>query len=139
MKLDLSKIEAASKRGDDEYDVFTDPEEVAARRGLIVVFPEDNQLQIDIDSEEQYEEFNRRFASFDFFYKAQITVTPSASGLPNRHVTITHPTETFETVERMMWQAALNDDPVRVFLNALRHADGQENPCRFFEVPEPLK
>lgn len=133
----MTKLEIAISRGDEEYDALTPAEEVAAKRGLIVVFPADNQLQIDIDSEEQYQEFERRIGGFevDALHPCKITILPSASGLPKRHATITCDDRTFSTVERHMWQAALNDDPFRVYLNAVRYADGDEHPSRLFEKP----
>ena len=136
MKLELTKTEESRNRGEDEYDVFTDPNEVARRRGQRVVFPEPNQLQIDIDSYRQFAEFERRFGSFDTLFGSQIQIKPSASGIPHRHITITHPVKVFTVEERLMWQAALNDDPVRVFLNALRLDNGDETPSRFFEPLE---
>lgn len=78
---------------DDLYDVFSITEDVADERGCEVVYPKDNELFIDIDSEEQYEAFLHRIAVFN--NKAQhhlcakiIRYEPSQSGLPNRHITL---------------------------------------------------
>jgi hypothetical protein len=135
----IIQMEATPSRHDteDKYDWSKDPSLVAAERGLVVVFPKENQLQIDIDSDAQATEFRRRLDAFPWIY--EIEDKPSASGLPNRHVTLTIEDKTFTEVERMFWQAALNDDPLRVFLNALRYDAGVENPSRLFEKPEPVE
>ena len=140
MNTELTKQEIAISRGDDEYDALTPAEDVATKRGLVVVYPGDNELQIDIDSEEQYQEFIRRFNAFecDALYPCSLLITPSASGLPKRHATISCPYKRFTTVERLMWQAALNDDPFRVYLNAVRFANGDKTPSRLFEKPDTV-
>ena len=124
----------------EEYNFDESAEEVASAKGLVVVFPEDNQLQIDLDSDEAYKEFDRRLEAFELsdthFESASVVITPSASGLPHRHVTITFPRRTFDESPRMLLQAALNDDPLRVFLNARRFIFGVKNPTRLFEKPE---
>lgn len=119
----------------DEYDFDKDCEEIAKERGLMVVFPEANQLQIDIDSEEQFSEFERRWWAFKTQWNVSREDKVSASGLPNRHVYLTFRDRVFSEEERIMWQAALNDDPLRVFLNAMRLAYGVKNPSRLFEKP----
>ena len=123
----------------DEYEFDIAAEEVAKERWLIVVLPQDNQLQIDIDSDAAYEEFYRRFDSFDFhltkYGHPTVTAKPSASGLPNQHITLTFKGVVFSESERIALQAALNDDSLRTFLNVKRMAHGVENPTRLFEKP----
>jgi len=127
---------------EDEYNFDESAEEVAAKRGLIVVKPADNQLQIDIDSEEALIEFWRRFncfvmvKPFEFeFSHHQVDVKPSQRQ-GHYHVTITVEGKTFSPLERIAYQAALNDDPLRVFLNMRRVYVGVEDPTRLFEKPQ---
>jgi len=122
----------------DQYEFDRNCLEVAAERGLIVVFPNDNQLQLDLDTDEAWDEYVRR--SNDMYrlsknFICEMNVTVSASGLPHRHVTLTFKDRTFDDRERILMQAALGDDPLRVFLNTLRLEYGVYGPCRLFAVP----
>ena len=127
---------------DDQYDTFKSAEEIAEQRGLVVVYPKDNELQLDIDSEEQWTEFIRRKAFFDEFFWGQaqtyeMVTTISSSGYPKRHITLTFKNEKFDHYQRMVYQAALNDDPKRTFLGLARLLRGMSNnpPTTLFEVP----
>ncbi len=122
----------------DEYDFDANCEEIAKKRGQVVVFPKPNQLQIDIDTEAQWKEFQRREEAFSCSVEpwGSMEITPSKSGLPSRHITITFPTsKTFTEWERIALQAALGSDPIREYLNALRNCCGIANPTRLFESP----
>lgn len=127
-------FDIAKQVNPEEYDFDKSCEEVAASRCLDVVYPEDNQLQLDIDTEEQYQEFLRRTAFFEF--ACEVSEKPSASGYPNRHITMTFPNHTFSTWERIALQAALGSDPIREFLSARRYWQGIERPSCLFEVPQ---
>lgn len=133
----LNQIDAQS------YDFDESAEDVAKKRGQIVVFPNEDQLQIDIDSEEQYEMFQRRFQAFGIGSGISddrgyiMDEKPSKSGLPSRHITITCPGRKFTEGERIAYQAALGSDPVREFLNAMRLYHGNEKPSRLFQNPKP--
>ena len=121
------------------YDWDLACEEIAAQRRQVVVVPRDDELQIDIDSEEAWVEFNRRllilFSDHDF----RMTVSPSRSGLPKRHVTLVFPGCIFSNPSRIMLQAALGDDPMRVVLSARRDwVRGETYPSKLFENPEAL-
>lgn len=124
---------------DKEHNAFYDfdivAEEAAASVGCKVVLPKENQLQIDLDSEDAYGYFNRRLEDvykrlpWDF----DIDVKPSKSGLPHRHITLTFNDKTFTPMEQIVYQMMLGSDPIREGLNALRLASGVANPTRFFE------
>lgn len=131
----LPEFDTTKQLSPEEYDFDSSCEEVAAKRGLDVVYPEHDQLQLDLDTEAQWEEFNRRLPFFQFGEFLRIEVKPSASGLPNRHVTLTFPGHTFKMWERIALQAALNSDPIREFLSARRLWQGTEKPSCLFEVP----
>jgi len=117
---------------DDEYNFDEVAEEVAKKRGLRVVYPQDNQLQIDLDTEAAWNNFKLRCEEFDI-PKKWCEVNPSASGLPHRHVYITVPDRSFTEGERIAFQSALGSDPVRERLNAMRMFFGIKNPSRLFE------
>lgn len=129
---------------EEEYNFDLLASEIAESKGLIVVMPKPNQLQIDIDSDEQYAEFHRRLECFvrtyrdeqlfdmrDFGYEEH----ESSSGLPKRHITLTFWNHEFTEQERILYQAALGDDVLRVFLNTKRLHFGVPSPSRLFEKP----
>jgi hypothetical protein len=122
------------------YQDETPPEEVAESRGLVCVFPKPNQLQIDLDSDAAYDEFNRRLNHYQKIGSMFLThlinksVTISASGLPNRHVTLSFEESVqFDDMHRLAYQAALGDDPLRVFLGAARIMRNVQTPFTLFE------
>lgn len=115
------------------YDFDKLAEDVATSRGLVVVLPNANQLQLDLDTDEAYEEFWRRLETLDL--DCNIKENFSASGSPHRHIYLTFKDRVFSEVERILIQAALNDDPLRVFLNTRRLLSGIPNPTRLFESP----
>jgi len=132
--------------GADEPPVTKDgwAEEHAAKQGCVVVYPQPNQLQIDIDTEAAYAEFNRRLGDLlawdssifgDCSNAPQVVIQPSKSGLPHRHITLTFPDRTFDRYERIALQMLLGSDPVREKMNTLRTLRGNPAPVRLFERP----
>lgn len=120
---------------EDEYEFDWVAEKVAKSRGLVVVYPKKNQLQIDLDSEDAYRNFLDQMDALDIRHSWAV-ITPSASGLPNRHATITFTNgRTFTEWERIAIQFALGSDPVREKLNIMRLYNGLPNPTRLFEKP----
>jgi hypothetical protein len=109
---------------------------VAHTRGWIVVVPKPNQLQIDIDSEDQYTEFKKRLPIFESVYPSSVEAFPSKSGLPRRHITITaDPTidKKFTDIERVAWQSLLGSDPIREILSMIQILNEDPNPVLFSE------
>ena len=111
---------------------------------LIFVIPNDYQLQIDIDSEEAYEEFLKRFKDFKrHFQITRLEMHPSKSGLPKRHITIDM-VYSMTATERVALQACLGSDHVRELNNIRRIQNDNIYPIALFEkkgfvVPEPVK
>lgn len=119
-------------------------EEEARNNGLRVVVPADGELQIDLDSEEDYqnhkammEVLSGRGVVYEYHE------APSKSGLPNRHITvkllsgpggrdITLPLDPWQ---RIALQAALGSDPVRELLSCMRVFRNVEPPTAFLELP----
>lgn len=118
------------------YDLHREPEEVARNLNMQVVYPQNNQLQVDIDDEESYKLFCERFDNLSpFFGKENINIvdTPSKSGLPKRHITITVSNWYFTEVNRLLLQVLLGSDSNREWLGCLRVLDiGKSKTC-FFE------
>lgn len=99
-----------------------------------VVYPEPNQLLLDLDTDEQYESFQKRIARLFDTNKLNIKAAPSASGLPHRHITVTFPTTVqFTNMERIAIQAVLGSDIIREFFSVRRVLQGVATPTKFFE------
>jgi restriction endonuclease len=103
--------------------------------GYNVVLPDDCTLQLDIDTEEDYETFKKILRMLNAKVEAKYTVVsdkPSKSGLPKRHITIKS-TRTMSLWEKVALQASLGSDRKREALNAARVIAGVEDPIAFFE------
>jgi hypothetical protein len=123
-----------------EYDANETRSEYMARmveEGNTIVIPKDNELQIDIDSEEQYQIFQECWAIFKREFKEAkiIKDKPSRSGLPKRHITIHFPYTSFKDKAelRIAWQATLGSDPKRELLSLIRCDCGDDQPTLFVE------
>lgn len=107
----------------------------AKERGCDVLLPEDDELFIDIDTDEQYElmqERLRKFPNMMFMQARIVRDVPSASGLPHRHVTVKIG-EPMPPEIRAAMQMFLCSDPVREILAIRRVLQGVENPIIFIE------
>ncbi len=124
---------------EDSYDPNVEREEYIKEmksKGFEIVIPSDNELQIDIDTDEQYERFNFMWPKFcDNFHFAKYTMNPSRNGLPGRHITVTvdDRVTNFSDDERIGWQAILGSDPLRELLSMVRFRRGDEYPTLFVE------
>lgn len=105
---------------------------------LKIVYPKDDELFIDLDSESAYGNFQERFQYVkvvsDEWGSASYKTTPSKSGLPKRHVVIRVPGKVFSDYERLALQFAFGSDFIREALSAFRGACGNKNLSVFFEV-----
>jgi len=114
------------------------PEHVAARKKCTVFYPNNFQLTIDIDSEESYEIFQKRFGELKRLYPDATFETqelPSSSGPPNRHIIVT--TSLYlDTRTQILLQFALGSDRVRETMNLWRNLGGIEKPIRLFRPME---
>ena len=120
------------------YGINRNPYEAADELGLDVVLPNPNQLQLDIDSEEQYRSFllNLRTLERDTNVTfGPFTRTPSKSGFPKCHITLTTTDgKPMDVWKRIALQFYLQSDPVREGLNCKRVLLGDPYPIAFFEV-----
>lgn len=134
---DPSSFALASAKTVLKYDDQDLPaERVAEKQGLVVVYPESNELQIDIDSDEAFVAFLEQFERLkriepEIFCR----IAFSKSGPPNRHITVMLARPIASHEERILLQALLCSDPVRELLSLIRLRRGAERPTRFFEKP----
>lgn len=111
--------------------------EQAEREGKEVVLPKPNQLFIDIDSEAGFALFMDQMERLRQFEFAYMTVTPSASGFPNRHIVVDLDRDVSD-IERIAFQAAMGSDPIRELLGLIRVSHGDPHPTLFLERKQIL-
>jgi hypothetical protein len=121
-----------------DYMLHTEPNsqraiDEAAKLGMDVVFPQENQLQLDIDNEDAYDYMNGVLDVLETHWGiAKFEEHPSKSGLPKRHVTITLDKELSAT-ERVLLQACMGSDRKRELLSYLQVLNGDAHPILFIE------
>jgi len=117
--------------------IFDDTAHKAKILGCVVVCPEENQVQLDLDSNEQVREFWIRFNNFtDFLCLEQPLVTPSKN-TDHFHVTMTFP-RNLTDIERLAIQSIFGSDKMREMLNLLRYlTTGKTSSC-FFESTQKI-
>ena len=131
------RIRIAGWAGSDGHE---DREEYCRRmvaEGLVVVVPADDELQIDIDEEAQYDQFIGQLDRLRRMYPSLRWIEhPSRNGLPGRHITVS--TGSVLTAwQRIALQACMGSDPVRELLSACRIHRGDGVPTLFVEQAEP--
>lgn len=112
----------------------------AQMEGLEVVYPKDNQLQIDIDNEHSYRLMqNQLFIVNKFIGFSNYEEKPSKSGKPSKfHITLTfEDSMKFTTIERLALQAMLGSDRVRELLSYVQFQNGDPHPTLFLEKSAP--
>ncbi len=109
----------------------------AAEQNKIVVYPESNQLQVDIDSDAAWDIFHTNLKVFlQKHTVAKIEMIPSASK-GHWHITITLADVEFAEDKiplRLLLQACLGSDLKRELLSYFRHEIGDEHPTLFIET-----
>jgi hypothetical protein len=107
----------------------------AVKKGLLVVEPKANELQIDLDGARALHVYGRQFY---LLKQAGITkkwkekIAPSKGGGQRVHVTITTPFP-LNNVLRVAFQAVLGSDIKREAFNLCRTIKGNRYPIVFFE------
>ena len=114
--------------------------DVAAAKGCVIVHPKRNELFIDIDSIEAWNNFQKCFEVLTKTEAATIsTRTRSPSGkLHREHIVIKMPRDVTDE-ERILLQACLASDPLREMLSLMRLRAGDEAPTIFFEKKKTSK
>ncbi len=112
---------------------FEDFVKRAERKGLKIVYPKPNQLQIDIDTDDQYKTFQRmEVALYKYFGIKNKVETVSGNGLPGRHITLDLGYD-IDDMERILLQSVMGSDPMRELLSYIRIKSGHEHPTVFLE------
>src|SRR5690606_29610055 len=125
----------------EEYDPNEARADYIARmelEGYKVVLPGPNELQIDIDSDEDYSRWLTAKAVLDR-NKVEHQVLrerPSRGGLPGRHIVVWLP-EPLDPWQRIALQGALGSDHVRELLSCIRMLRGDEHPTLLVEKKDP--
>ncbi|MFA5583823.1 MAG: hypothetical protein WDA09_06375 [Bacteriovoracaceae bacterium] len=119
-------------------------------QGYEVKYSEQNELQLDIDTEEQYEWFLlmfKKLKSYDKFASSIYEETISSGGYPRRHIYVrlyqkdksrknAQIPYTLTISSRIALQAVLGSDPMREFLSFIRYVHGDKNPILLCEKRE---
>lgn len=108
--------------------------------GLEVVYPKDNQLQIDIDNQHSYSLLQNMLCIVNkFIGPSNYEEKPSKSGNPHKfHVTLTFEDHVkFTGIERLALQAMLGSDRVRELLGYVQEKNGDPHPVLFLEKTAP--
>ena len=122
----------------EQVDSLDAAEAEATGKGLVVRYPEPNELFIDIDSAAQFAEHTKLLAMFQRGEACAVLYTPSPSGLPGRqHCVVTLQRPVRDAAERVHLQALLGSDLKREMLGWLRHQRGadEKRTSLFFEKP----
>ena len=113
----------------------------AALENKTVVYPQLNQLQIDIDSDAHWDTFNFQIrVLLQKFNVTKIEMVPSNSGKGHWHATLTLDKIEFtgdRIAIRLLLQACLGSDLKRELLSFFRHETGDEHPTLFLEPTPP--
>lgn len=122
------------------YTIIDNTQERAASLGCVMVIPNGNQLQIDIDTPEQYTDYATRIKTLrenrpDLIFTEE--VRSSRSGGCRYHSTLTFENMLFDSTSRIAWQVMLASDPVREALSMFGVLMGHQNPSVFFEASTP--
>ena len=106
----------------------------AKKLNLDVVFPADNQLQLDIDNDESMAQFEKLRDVIEHYWGiGNVETHPSKSGLPKRHVTVTMQSK-LDVLDRILIQACLGSDRTRELLSYLQVRNGDKHPVLFLEL-----
>lgn len=116
----------------ENYNSLENAQQLAESRNQVIVFPANNELQIDIDNQAQHEHVMANIQELqDLLGITKVTTKPSkTSGHYHLYVTLNRE---INEGERQLAQAALGDDPVRVKLNYKRFLAGDMKSTRLFE------
>lgn len=109
---------------------------IAAEQDLEVVLPKLNELQVDIDSEADYEAFKKQIDRFRRCVEPvkHYYVAPSKSGKPGKyHITVTLENNISRPELRIAFQLMLGSDRTREILSFARFANDDPHPTLFFE------
>lgn len=106
---------------------------LVAKENLDIVYPKDNELFLDLDSNAAATLFANQVEMLrKFIYIVDVEVRPSKSGLPNRHAVVTLNFNLSEP-ERLALQASLGSDRRCELLRYKLYFEGDPHPTLFLE------
>ena len=129
---DMRALAVHTDGGEVAYDFTRNREEQAEAKGCIIVYPKSTELQLDIDTDVDYDRFLAASTNLGEFI-TDIQIRPSASGGPHKHITLTIESEFLSPLEKIALQFMLGSDFIRESLSALRVVRGVADPTCFFE------
>jgi hypothetical protein len=122
-----------------EYSISVDfANKKAEALGLDIVLPDDNTLQLDFDTEGQWDTFLAMRLPILLQYVAVLRVWWTESNSGNKHVYIKLK-EPMNFLQRVAYQAALGSDPTRELLSLARVQIGQGETTMLFEKPDAVE
>jgi hypothetical protein len=133
---ELASIRDSAKN---DYDLKDIPNSAHAEReaqddDLDIVFPKDNELQIDLDSDHAFDIFLEMLPLVErYFAIVDTKIMYSRSGAPKRHITVTLDQPVKNNFHRIALQLALGSDRVREFLSVVQENYQDPHPTLFLE------
>lgn len=122
MRYDLKNYEDAKKKAD--------------KLGKQIIIPKADELQIDIDSHENYQLFHCRLESLNFMHEVRdVKELQSPGGVGHYHIYIKLYRE-LPAEERVALQMFLASDPIREYLSLCLIKIGDPHPILLFEEPD---
>ena len=121
-------------KNETHYILDRDAKKEAETHNLVCCIPGKTDLQIDLDTEDQYKQFCKAFSVMSRYRSLEIvSLQWSRSGAPHRHIYLN--TTRVSDTKRVALQAMLGSDVVRENLSMQRIACGYKNPTVLFELP----
>lgn len=109
----------------------------ARRMNLVPVPAKENELQLDLDTPEQEEQYRRMRKHVEDVYPIKDVIeTPSKSGRTHVRIYTAYP---LSVEERIALQAILGSDPKKELCSLRRWLQGDEIPILLFEKSETYK
>lgn len=106
----------------------------AAEMGMYIRVPRNDELFIDLDTEEQYDSFKARYKLLVEHRPMSFVEQPSKTGLPHRHVVVSLSRPVADEHERIYLQLLLGSDGRREMRSYLSMITGRNSmPTLFFE------
>lgn len=105
---------------------------LAEQEGLDLILPDDNQIFIDIDNDEDFKVYSEYYHILIQFYCVEEKITESKNGLPGRHIILTLD-KNVTPLERICLQACLGSDRKRELLGFFLLRNGDKTPTLFLE------
>ena len=130
--------ESPCVEGDPGYCLSTSDSAERDAKGRDIIYPQKNELFIDIDDAESLRAYNRGFDHLsNFIQLKEIRKTKSAHKLNGWHIVVQVAGE-LSDLDRVALQACLGSDRIRELNGILRTWINDPNPTLFFEPKSPV-